>query len=574
MPNILTANSNAANNDGDEEISQMMMKKIGDDVLMEEYLFLTTKSKELYMYKVFSGGKNKNEIVFRKVPDLPLYDFDKCKFIHVPDLNGLSCVFMTGEAPCLITKTSQSPPRVHRFTTEPIYGFTTFNTDNIYNGFAYTNNQEVVRMGKLYRDVDYSQPLPVHQIPLSSSITSICYHEEGGVYIVATQDTIPYDYVDEDSVPVPGRIESLPKGVAYKSSVKVISPLTWTVIGEAEFESNEVIMSVKAVKLTVSESTKRKKEFVAIGTSIIRGEDLAAKGAFYIYEVIEVVPEPGKPETNRKFKEVAQEGVKGAVTALCEVEGHLLVSQAQKVIVRNIQEDNSISPVAFLDLNLYVSDAKSLKNLLVLSDSMKSVWLVGFGQEPYRMNVIGKDLRDIEITSAEFAVHGKSLYISAADTERRLHLLQYDPEDPTSLSGQRLLLRSEFFTGRTINDMVMIPSSIDEDKSGDLMSIGASDDGTLIGIIPVSESSYRRLFVMQQQIIDKEEQNCCLNPRMHRSHGAQLTTGRSILDYNAIKRFGCLSTEKKKQYGRKLGKRGYEEGWKSVKEVEKALDYL
>lgn len=49
------------------------------------------------------------------------------------------------------------------------------------------------------------------------------------------------------------------------------------------------------------------------------------------------------------------------------------------MVVRNIQEDNSISPVAFLDLNMYVIEAKGLKYMTLLADALRSVWLVGFG---------------------------------------------------------------------------------------------------------------------------------------------------------------------------------------------------
>lgn len=50
-----------------------------------------------------------------------------------------------------------------------------------------------------------------------------------------------------------------------------------------------------------------------------------------------------------------------------------------KVVVRNIQEDNSVVPVAFMDMNMYVSESKSLKYMVLLSDAVRSVWLVGFG---------------------------------------------------------------------------------------------------------------------------------------------------------------------------------------------------
>jgi len=83
--------------------------------------------------------------------------------------------------------------------------------------------------------------------------------------------------------------------------------------------------------LEVSEQTKLRKELLAVGTGIMTGEDHAARGAIYVFEVIEVVPEPGKPETNRKFKLLVREEVKGTVSAICGVNGFLLAAQGQKV---------------------------------------------------------------------------------------------------------------------------------------------------------------------------------------------------------------------------------------------------
>lgn len=65
-------------------------------------------------------------------------------------------------------------------------------------------------------------------------------------------------------------------------------------------------------------------------------------------------------------------------------------SSSPKVVVRNIQEDLSIVPVAFMDMNMYVLSSKSLKYMVLLADAIRSVWLVGFGQEPYRMTLLEK----------------------------------------------------------------------------------------------------------------------------------------------------------------------------------------
>ena len=75
---------------------------------------------------------------------------------------------------------------------------------------------------------------------------------------------------------------------------------------------------------------KKKREYIVIGIGKYRMEDLAANGIFKIYEIIDIIPEPGKPETNHKFKEIFKEETRGAITSICELSGRFLVSQGQK----------------------------------------------------------------------------------------------------------------------------------------------------------------------------------------------------------------------------------------------------
>jgi len=94
------------------------------------------------------------------------------------------------------------------------------------------------------------------------------------------------------------------------------------------------------------------RDFIAVGTGIDRGEDLAVKGAVsdvicvaipllsiarscqtYVFEVVEVVPDPSSSVQRwYKLKLRVRDDSKGPVTALCGINGYLVSSMGQKVV--------------------------------------------------------------------------------------------------------------------------------------------------------------------------------------------------------------------------------------------------
>lgn len=84
------------------------------------------------------------------------------------------------------------------------------------------------------------------------------------------------------------------------------------------------------------------------------------------------------------------------MTAVCGMNGYLVSSMGQKVrqgvhiasclltfhlcqlFVRAFDNDERLVGVAFLDVGVYVTSLRALKNLLLIGDAVKSVWFVAF----------------------------------------------------------------------------------------------------------------------------------------------------------------------------------------------------
>ncbi len=369
----------------DSFISDLIITSIGDSINKQEYLTIITNGGETYIYRLFQCNGNSR---FLKEKDLaitgaaekayPKGTQIKRRLISIGNISGYSAVFITGITPYIIMKAYQGPVRIHRFSKTPVMDLSSFNTKSVFNGFISIDHKKVGRVGTLSNNFNYEGRWPTRQIFIGETIRCIVYDEVSDVYVASTLKRVPYHAVSEEGEPLTGTDDDLPSAETFQGYIKLISPINWKVIDEIPLEENQIALSLKMVDLKVLSKQRQTKRFLAIGTGKYRVEDLATLGSLMIYQIISVVPEPGKPETNRKFKLVVKEDVKGAVSTICEVGGRLLCAQGQKILIRDLQDDNSMSPVAFVDMAVYISESKNLGNLLLLGDAMNSVVFVGF----------------------------------------------------------------------------------------------------------------------------------------------------------------------------------------------------
>lgn len=353
----------------------------------------------------------------------------------ISNLAGYSTVFLPGNSPSFVLKSAKSTPKVLSLQGIGVRGMSSFHTAGCDRGFIYTDTAGIARVSQLPPNTNFAElGVSLRKIEVGEDIHCVTYHPGTQCYVVGTSTGIGFELPKDDDHHHAWAKEDIAfKPTTEQGYLKLINPVNWSVIDTVAFDPFEIVMCVETLNLEISENTNERRQLITVGTAISRGEDLAMKGRLYVFDVVTVVPEPDRPETNKKLKRIAVENIpRGAITAVCEIgtQGFMLVAQGQKCMVRGLKADGTLLPVAFMDMNCYVTSIRELRGtgLCAFADALKGVWFAGYTEEPYRMMLFGKSGRDMEVVATEFLPDGKELFILAADADGSLHVLQYDPE--------------------------------------------------------------------------------------------------------------------------------------------------
>ncbi|GJJ10703.1 hypothetical protein Clacol_004930 [Clathrus columnatus] len=472
-------------------------------------------------------------------------------------LRSLDGVFFTGDRPHWIIGTNRGGivlfpsghPVVHAFTTCSIWGSK--------NDFLlYTD--EGPCLIEWIPNVCLDSPIPFRSVPRGRPYTSIKYDASTGLIVAAASIKSKFVLFDDDGNPIwmPDvfvKEMNLTEPKMETSTLELISPEDWITLDGFEFPSNEFVNAVEIVELETLSTSTDLKEFIAVATTVFRGEDLAVKGAAYIFEIIEVVPDPSSKRCYR-LRLLCRDDAKGAVTAICGINGYLVSSLGQKVFVRAFELDERLVGVAFLDVGVYVTSIKTMKNILIIGDAMKGVWFVAFQEDPFKLTVLGKYGQQNCITQVDFFFRDEELSIIAGDEDGIVRLLEYDPLNVESQGGSKLILRTEFHGQSEYRASL---TTISRSKSDQPLSrlLMASIDGSLHVLLPVEEAVYKRLQLLQGQLTRNVQHIAGLNPRAFRLVRNEYTSrplNRGILDDGLLDIFDDLPVSKQVEMTRQI----------------------
>ncbi|KAG3146504.1 hypothetical protein PI124_g10107 [Phytophthora idaei] len=361
------------------------------------------------------------------------------------------------------------------------------------------------------------------------------------------------------------------------------------------FERYEVVLSVKLMYLydsslmkeevasTSSEWNKKKRPYLVIGTGWVgpHGEDESGRGRLLLYELdyAQYVNEEGGATSGKlpKLRLVfIKEHRQGAISTVAQLGPYVLAAVGSKLIVYEFKSEQLIG-CAFYDAQMFIVTLNVVKDFVMYGDVYKSVHFLRWREMQRQLVLLAKDYEPLAVSATEFSVFEKKLALLAVDMDENLHVMQFAPQDIESRGGQRLLRVSDFHLGMQVSSMfrkrVDAPGSVVPATNGRnaapqsyYVNVMGTSEGGVGALVPVGERVFRRLFTLQNVMVNTLPQNCALNPREFRmlKTNAQRRCGRpdawskkkwkkSFLDAFVLFRFLQLDYVAQKELARCIG---------------------
>ncbi|KAM0712189.1 hypothetical protein Q7P37_011283 [Cladosporium fusiforme] len=583
LPPILSTDNTQRRVGARETLAEIIVADVGPTDATDPYLILRSATDILTIYEPFyfptksTSAEWHANLRFRKVPNAHIPKFEtfddeptRISPLRPVQIAGYKAISVPGSTPSLITKHATSLPQIIPLRVDKCRAITPLHVASCDRGFAILDIEGNLQECKFPADVWFGAGWAVrkrHVGDLVEEVRQLAYHEGRGLYVVATCRLVDFMFVEEDGRhPEQDDIAVRPQVPQY--TLHLVSAKTHRILHSMEMPYTETITTLKVMQLEASELTHEQKSLVVVGSAQQRGEDMPAKGALTVLEILDVVPEPGDDETGVKLHVISREEPRGAVTAVENFLGGLIgTAQGQKLMVRGLKEDGSCLPVAFLDAQCQMVTLKTLarSGMWLGADVWKGLWFGAFTEEPYKLSVLGKSRTQMEVVCADFLPAEDQLFILVVDADMDLHVLQYDPENPKSLSGTRLLHRSTFHLGHFPSSMTLVPSTLAPFAEQPLANGDGMDDspspahqptplfhiltttqtGSLGLITPVDESTYRRLGAVEAHLSSILEHAAGLNPREYRAIDSEGFGARGVVDGSIVQRISELGSTRR-----------------------------
>ncbi|XP_022891037.1 cleavage and polyadenylation specificity factor subunit 1 isoform X1 [Olea europaea var. sylvestris] len=487
------------------------------------------------------------------------------------NVGGLQGLFFSGSCPAWFMMFRERL-RIHPQVCDgPIVAFTVLHNVNCNHGFIYVTLQGALKICQLPSSLSYDNYWPVQKISLKGTPHQVTYFAEKNLYplIVSVPVLKPLNQVISSLIDQEAGNQFEHDNMIFEGTypveefeVRIMEPEKssgpWKTRATIPMQSSENALTVRVVTL-FNTSTQGNETLLAIGTAYVQGEDVAARGRVLLYSV------ESSDNAQASVIEVYSKELKGAISALASLQGHLLIASGPKIILHK-WTGSELTGVAFYDVPpLYVVSLNIVKNFILVGDIHKSIYFLSWKEQGSQLNLLAKDFGSLDCLATEFLIDGSTLSLTVSDDQKNVQIFYYAPKMSESWKGQKLLSRAEFHVGAHITKFLrlqLLPTSSDRtapgsDKTNRFGLLFGTLDGSIGCIAPLDELTFRRLQSLQKKLVDAVPHVAGLNPRSFRhfrSNGKAHRPGPdSIVDCELLSQYEMLSLEEQLDIAHQIG---------------------
>lgn len=489
------------------------------------------------------------------------------------NVGGFPGLFLAGSRPVWFM-IFRERLRIHpQLCDGPIVAFTVLHNVYCNHGLIYVTSQGTLKICQLPSLLCYDNFWLVQKIPLKGTPHQVTYFAEKNLYplIVSVPVLKPLNQVLSSLVDqeVGHQIEH--DNLAFDGTytveefeVRILelekSGGSWQSRGTIPMQSSENALTVRVVTL-YNTTTKENETLLAIGTAYVQGEDVAGRGRVLLFSV-----EKNSESSQTLISEVYSKELKGAISALASLQGHLLIASGPKVILHK-WTGSELTGVAFYDAPpLYVVSLNIVKNFILLGDIHKSIYFLSWKEQGAQLTLLAKDFGSLDCFATEFLIDGSTLSLTVSDDQKNVQIFYYAPKMSESWKGQKLLPRAEFHVGAHVTKFLrlqMLPTpdrtntAPVPDKTNRFALLFGTLDGSIGCIAPLDELTFRRLQSLQKKLVDSVPHVAGLNPRSFRQFHSKGKAHRpgpdSIVDCELLCHFEMLPLEQQLEIANQIG---------------------
>jgi cleavage and polyadenylation specificity factor subunit 1 len=575
-----------------------------DRLSNELWVCMMTSDGFLYVYKLERNESNDafyftrknilNEVLLKAASASAI----PRKLIRIENVNSHYGYFVTGEKPLAIFFNQGQVRILSAFKDGPITSFTPFHNVNCKHGFVFATQSGDVNVCNLNDRVSTKFDWCVESMPVKGTVHKVTYSAEAKVLAAIVSSSIPYRQRKPEAsggdahatnvyAAQEAALASSGKEEAYE--VQLISPETFETLWTHLLAPGELALSISSVYIK-NQTDQSVSSMLAVGTAFPRGEDYPCRGNIHFFKIEKQdIPnaEVGQPSAKWGGSLITSKDFRGApggggVHVVSSLDGHLLVGIGIKVLM--FKWNGEVPPATppgypdipqleqcgFFDSTLFASSLATVKKFVLSGDRMKGInflrWL-DRGNEQKVLQQLSTDYEKPPIHHVQFLIDGSTLTLMGIDMQGNIRIYAFDPADPGSFKGKKLLNRAIFYSGGRVSRMVRInPKASSESQAAVTVSrkIGvciSSFTASLAMLLPLDETTFKRLRSLQKRLITSLVQPAGLNPNAYRhghyvdSTSGPLESSDNVLDGNVVWKFLNLTVEEQHKLAKLIGSR-------------------